>query len=96
MVLGLNALDLTRLRAQIHALHCVVFLQKLFLPQVLGALNMCCNLEQMLQLSMLDGHTCTKRQACYRCEDQSNLQFNGKHLEEPGQKYQRLIQHWTG
>ena len=45
---------------------------------------------------MLDGHT--RQQACYKCGDQSNLQFHGKHLEEPGQKYmyQRLIQHWTG
>ena len=39
MVLGLNALDLTRLRAQIHALHCVVFLQKLLCTKVLGALH---------------------------------------------------------
>ena len=32
-----NALDLARSRAQIHALHCVVFLQKLLRPKVLGA-----------------------------------------------------------
>ena len=34
-----NALDFTRLRAQIHALHCVVFLLKLLCPKVLAALH---------------------------------------------------------
>ena len=91
-----NTLDLAGLRAQIHTLHCVFFfLQKLLPPKVLGTLH-----SDVLMGGAVTPATAeyawwtNKAISCYRSGDQSKLQFSYKHLEEPGKKYQRLIQDW--